>query len=251
MRNCDAVILAAGRGERMGELARDCPKCLLPLNGPEKSCLLGLQLRALQQEGIDRVIVVTGWKDKLVEDYIMRNWPGEAVFVHNHRYHRTNTATSLLMALDHTAAEVALVMNADVFFHPSILRGLCNYEHPSAMVVRPAACSDEEVKVILSETGQVLAVGKGLDPNRSFGEYIGVSKFSKEDRHVLREALSSTVRYDENAYFEDALNSVLHLLDVRAYRAEKPCIEVDYPSDFFEAQCILRILAKEDVFPWK
>lgn len=49
-----AMILAAGRGERMGELTANCPKVLLPLYGEP---LLGHHLKAFAKAGIENVVI--------------------------------------------------------------------------------------------------------------------------------------------------------------------------------------------------
>jgi len=58
-----AVILAAGRGSRMGPLTSSLPKCLLPLAGRP---LLHWQLEALRRAGVGAVLVVTGYLGHLL-----------------------------------------------------------------------------------------------------------------------------------------------------------------------------------------
>src|SRR6185503_13206340 len=56
-RRMRAIILAAGRGSRMGQLTAEIPKCLVQLGGKP---LLEWQTGALRAAGIDRIAVVTG-----------------------------------------------------------------------------------------------------------------------------------------------------------------------------------------------
>lgn len=53
-----AMLLAAGRGERMRPLTDTCPKPLLPVHGVP---LLEWHLRALADAGVRRVVVNTAW----------------------------------------------------------------------------------------------------------------------------------------------------------------------------------------------
>ena len=53
-----AMILAAGRGERMGHLTEHCPKPLLKING---QCLIEYHLKALQRANIRDVIINTAY----------------------------------------------------------------------------------------------------------------------------------------------------------------------------------------------
>ncbi|MEM7489070.1 MAG: sugar phosphate nucleotidyltransferase, partial [Pseudomonadota bacterium] len=58
-----AVILSAGQGKRLMPLTADRPKCLLPLAGRS---ILEWQIRALAANGVEEVIVVTGFKSDAV-----------------------------------------------------------------------------------------------------------------------------------------------------------------------------------------
>lgn len=59
-----ALILAAGRGERMRPLSDDVPKPLLPVHGRP---LIEWHLRALARDGVREVVINTAWlEDRLV-----------------------------------------------------------------------------------------------------------------------------------------------------------------------------------------
>lgn len=55
---CRAMLLAAGRGERLRPLTDACPKPLLPVGGRP---LIHWQLERLARAGFDRVVVNTSW----------------------------------------------------------------------------------------------------------------------------------------------------------------------------------------------
>jgi N-acetyl-alpha-D-muramate 1-phosphate uridylyltransferase len=59
-----AMILAAGRGERMRPLTDTCPKPLLPVRGKP---LLQYHLEALRRAGHDEVVVNTAWLGEQIE----------------------------------------------------------------------------------------------------------------------------------------------------------------------------------------
>jgi len=61
-----AIILAAGRGSRMGGATADQPKCLTPLHG---RTLLDWQVEALRDAGIESIALVRGYMgEKLPRD---------------------------------------------------------------------------------------------------------------------------------------------------------------------------------------
>ena len=75
MKEISALLLAAGRGERLRPLTDTWPKCLMPINGIP---LLEYWLRTLQNEGISDVWVNTHYQADIVHEFIerprFRNW---------------------------------------------------------------------------------------------------------------------------------------------------------------------------------
>jgi MurNAc alpha-1-phosphate uridylyltransferase len=64
MSQAKAMILAAGRGERMRPLTDNCPKPLLAVRGKP---LMGYHLEALGRGGFDDVVVNTAWLGEQIE----------------------------------------------------------------------------------------------------------------------------------------------------------------------------------------
>src|SRR2546423_7983169 len=61
-----AVILAAGKGTRMGDLTNECPKPMLKVQGKP---ILEHIIQGLQQNGIVELFIVTGFRAEVIEDY--------------------------------------------------------------------------------------------------------------------------------------------------------------------------------------
>ncbi len=109
-----AIILAAGRGSRMGDETADKPKCLAKL--VDRS-LLSWQISALKDAGLDDVVVVGGYrKDMLVDS-------GCEVLV-NERWEQTNMVQSLFCAGSYLMNEDCIVSYADIVYHPKIIESI-------------------------------------------------------------------------------------------------------------------------------
>jgi UDP-N-acetylglucosamine diphosphorylase / glucose-1-phosphate thymidylyltransferase / UDP-N-acetylgalactosamine diphosphorylase / glucosamine-1-phosphate N-acetyltransferase / galactosamine-1-phosphate N-acetyltransferase len=61
-----AVVLAAGKGTRMGDLTQELPKPMLPVQGKP---ILEHIISGLVGCGIRQICVVTGWRAEVIEDY--------------------------------------------------------------------------------------------------------------------------------------------------------------------------------------
>jgi len=54
-----AVILASGKGSRLGALTANKPKCLLPLGS---ETIIERQIRLLQDSGVSRITMIVGYR---------------------------------------------------------------------------------------------------------------------------------------------------------------------------------------------
>ncbi|TJZ74046.1 phosphocholine cytidylyltransferase family protein [Chitiniphilus eburneus] len=117
-----AIILAAGRGSRMGALTTEQPKCFTPLHGRR---LLDWQLTALRAAGICEIAIVRGYcADKFTEP---------VHYFDNPRWAETNMVRTLAQAAPWLAAEDCIVSYSDIFY--------------SAETVRRLAACDEELAI--------------------------------------------------------------------------------------------------------
>ncbi len=108
-----AMILAAGRGERLRPLTATIPKCLVEVRGQS---LLERHLRHVRDAGIESVVVNLGWLGDKIE---ARIGSGDA-FGLDVRYSREGddileTGGGIVKALPLLGDEPFVVINADVF----------------------------------------------------------------------------------------------------------------------------------------
>jgi L-glutamine-phosphate cytidylyltransferase len=109
-----AIILAAGRGSRMGQLGGDSPKCLTEIEGQP---LLLRQVAALRRGGVDQIGVVRGYLAERI------NFPGLSYFA-NKRWAETNMVMSLASAATWLRSGPVIVSYADIFYRSDVVRGL-------------------------------------------------------------------------------------------------------------------------------
>jgi len=109
-----ALILAAGRGSRMGHLTEALPKCLVELEGEP---LIARQIAALRRGGVDEIGVVRGDRAERVE------LPGVSYFM-NERWAETNMVMSLATAASWLRTGPVIVSYGDIFYRSELVRGL-------------------------------------------------------------------------------------------------------------------------------
>jgi choline kinase len=114
------VIVAAGRGSRLGELTADRPKCLVPFLGEP---LLVRTLRTLEEAGCTGVTIVGGYRHDQLEPYVAER-PETRRLILNDDWASTNMVWSLMCAAEQLSAEPCVITYSDIFYSEGIVRSL-------------------------------------------------------------------------------------------------------------------------------
>lgn len=202
-----ALILAAGVGKRLKPITDRMPKTLIKI---EDKPILGHILTNIKKCGIKDVLIVTGYRSGLIKEYVGSGskWDLNVNYCHNRVYDKTENILSVKLAEKDLLDDDFVLINADDLFSPMILWRLI--EAPGEIVLAvdgEGTVGTEEMKVSVNGNGRILAVSKQLDPEESFGEDIGVMKFSKEGGRAFFNAIDEIIQEGgPNFYFQEALD---------------------------------------------
>jgi choline kinase len=109
-----AIILAAGRGSRMGTLAEARPKCLVELaNKP----LMSRQITALRGGGIFAIGIVRGYLGNMIDIE-------DVTYFENLQWAETNMVMSLVAAAAWLRYDSVVISYADIFYQRDVVREL-------------------------------------------------------------------------------------------------------------------------------
>ena len=117
-----AIILAAGRGSRLGEYTSNVPKCFVEVAGRK---LIDWQVSALRKSGIKEIVIVGGYKFEYLEEY------ADKLFV-NEIWHETNMLYSLLCAKSEIDNNV-LISYSDIVYNVNIVKSLLSSKYDIAL----------------------------------------------------------------------------------------------------------------------
>src|SRR5215213_2361279 len=235
----DGLILAAGRGSRLGDLTGGRPKSLVDLGGLSP---LELQINALARHGVERAVVVTGYRSDLVEEAARRYAGGrlEVEYAWNPFWPLTNVIGSAWIGLRRVRDDFVYV-HADTVFAPAILTDLLA-DGGSAMAVDFRAGEPEQMKATVTD-GLVRKLSKALTAEETAGEFIGLAVFRAPVTAGIRAGVDAVLQRESfNSFFEDAVNDAIAVVgaEIRAPPTNgRPWTEIDFAEDLELARRLL------------
>jgi L-glutamine-phosphate cytidylyltransferase len=250
-----ALILAAGRGSRMGQLGDDRPKCLVGLNGRP---LIERQIAALRRGGAEEIGVVRGYRAEMIDR------PGLSYFA-NDRWAETNMVMSLAAAAPWLRSGPVIVSYADIFYRSELVRGLA--DAPGQLVIsydkawrrlwtrRFADPLADAETFRIDAAGQLLEIGgKTTRIDDIEGQYIGLLKFTPPAWSAVERLLGTLDpltrdRLDVTALLRRLLSG--NALSIGTFGTDGQWGEIDNPDDVALYQTMVRNgdLLLEDVLP--
>jgi len=219
-----AIIVAAGRGRRLGPETAELPKCMVAVGGKP---ILHRQLEAMRAAGATEFVIVRGYLGERIRA------PGFALrFIENPEWASNNILTSLMYAADEMNGDF-LFSYSDIVFAPAHARLAAASTAPVGLVidrlwkdtyvgrVQHPISEAELASVQDTPAGPAVdRVGKTVVPaEHAVGEFTGLAKFTAQGAAALRdvwtralagglEAPFGRAAHLRQAYLSDALNAM-------------------------------------------
>jgi len=192
-----AVILAAGRSQRLAPYTDSMPGALISI--AEKP-MVAHSMAALRRRGVESFIICRGWQGTGFDAYLSEL--GEGVeLVECPLFATTGMLESLRRALQHLKPGGFYLAYGDIIFRPNILRQLSEANGHLSVVVNawnltPGSQSKGSGDVeVVSTFGEgphriVRRIGKNRRVKEAeiAGEFAGLAKFSAEGRSIIEAA---------------------------------------------------------------
>jgi histidinol-phosphate/aromatic aminotransferase/cobyric acid decarboxylase-like protein/choline kinase len=210
-----AIILAAGMGNRLGKFTKENTKCMLSING---KTLIEYTLDSLDDAGIRRCIIVVGYKKENVIAFLGNRYKNiEIVYISNDIYDKTNNIYSLYLAKDYLLQDDTLLLESDIIFEKHLVSDMLkSNEKTIAAVAKFEAWMDGTV-VQLADNNKISAFipKKLFDYNNKNTYYktVNIYKFSQnfsQNTYVpFLEAYINSM--GNNEYYEQVLRVIATL----------------------------------------
>ncbi len=190
-----AVILAAGSAEEFGK-----PVGMLDI---EDFKIINRTLNILKENGITKIVIITGYESKYFEEYFKNS--KNIILVKSDLYKWTGTMHSLSLAKDYIDDDFLLVEN-DLIFEGKAIKELAESKNRDCILFTNESGSGDEAFVEIRDN-HLFKMSKDIHQfNKIDGEMIGLTKISYKLYTMMLEEFKGNV----NPY----LNYEYVLLDV-------------------------------------
>ncbi len=171
-KNLKAVIIAAGRGQRLHPMTENCPKPLVEIFGEP---LMGYTIDSLRQLSVTEIIIVVGYHGELIREYFSdgANYGVHIQYVENLEFKRGN-ATSVLSAEPLLEKEdpFLLLMADHIIEHSVIQQALRSVDlHPFLCVDQSPQHEqplEDATRVLVDTSGYICDIGKQIQKYNAF-----------------------------------------------------------------------------------
>ena len=198
-----AILIAAGRGKRLGAHTQEIPKCMVQVGAKP---ILGWVWDAFRAAGIEELVVIRGYRGDVLERFV-RSLVPSVQFVDNTAWPTNN----VLLSLAHARAYLdrpCLISYSDIIFTPAVARAAVDSPAEIGLVIdrefrsiyegRSEHPLEEGEVSDLMPDGSVARVGKrALPPGEAVGEFIGLTRLGERGAAIVGRALDALARrYD-------------------------------------------------------
>jgi NDP-sugar pyrophosphorylase family protein len=150
-----AVILAAGKGTRMGDLTADLPKPMLPVEG--KPVLEHIVEGLRDEAGITEIFIITGWRGQVIRDHFGDGSRFKVRVAYGEQVIQDGTGKAPELAKDWVGRDKFLLTYGDILLRPATDYKLLAESFREDGVIAVKKISKEELSkggaVVLNEDG--------------------------------------------------------------------------------------------------
>ena len=234
-----ALILAAGLGSRLAPITNDKPKSLVEVNGMP---ILFRQIENLQENNINDITIVTGYKSEILENKVMANYKG-INFITSDDYRNTNNMYSAYIGIKSMFADnnikSFLMMNADVFYDSVIVKDLLSNGKPNMIAVDKGAFNDESMKIEVKNR-RIIDISKKINKDNAYGCSIDVYKFGSDGGKAFFNICSKYIEKEKNLnmWSEVALAEILSEIEFVPLDINGRWLEIDNHDDLRKAEML-------------
>ena len=199
----EAIILAAGRGSRLGELGKKMPKGLVRIAG---EAIVERSVRLLAKSGARRVIVVTGHLHEMYEKFFENSELVSLIF--NPKFESSGSFESLRLGLRNIRGELpVLVLDSDIIYEPSGLEAILGAPDDAVLASGTTGLGDEVW--VISDDFRIKEISKNRTKSgKEVSEFVGITRIGPTLNKQLADYCGQYPEAEKKEY-EQVLDSLV------------------------------------------
>lgn len=210
-----AIILAAGKGERLRPLTDTMPKCMIEIEG--KPLILNALDKLSETGKIDEVFIICGYMADIVQSKVGNSYRGINIrYIINDKFGITNNVYSLYMIGNRIQAD-CLLLECDLFYQRDIIDAVIDSDADCNILVSPYDKKTMNGTIVFTEGNKAkeLVIKAHQDLKRDYGnayKTVNIYRFKEAFFNgKLMPALDTYIRTGNlQSYYELVLGSLIY-----------------------------------------
>ena len=233
------LILASGKGTRLGALTKSKPKCMVNINS-----------RAIIEYSIPvfkyfkKVLIVVGYRKEVIMNKITN-----VKYIKNNNYKNSNMVESIFKSKKFINDNLVIIYS-DIIFDVEIIKKILkskknimpiksNWLSLWKLRMRKNKIFQDAENIEISK-GQIVEIGTKIKKKLPKFQFMGILKILKKDYHILFKFYKKIK--NNKLDFTNFLNLAIKnkIIRIKAQRTKKFWLEIDTKKDFILANKILK-----------
>lgn len=229
------LILAAGRGSRMGDLTSNMPKCNIEIFGKR---LLDYQINGLKASNIYDIAAVTG--------YLSEKVGNESIFkIYNSDWTSTQMVASMMCASSWIKDSDCIISYSDIFYDKSAVECLCQSKYDFSILYDPNWLPkwkarfnnplDDAESFFIDSNSYIKDIGRKVHSISGInGQYMGIIRINANAWKKIRDFYVSLEKGDQyKINFTEFISSLIQndVLNIHGIPYFEKWGEIDSASD--------------------
>ncbi len=236
------IILASGRGLRLGKYTRNKPKCLVNVCN---NTIISYIMPAFKF--YKEIIFISGYKSEILKKYL-KNIPN-LLFLENLNFSSTNMVESLFVCNKYVNEDV-VVCYSDIIFDLNILKNINKCKQSTITIYKNWLKLWEKrmnKNEILNDAEElkfngkkITKIGEKIEKKLPQYQFMGITKLMKNDYKKLSKFYfsSGNKKIDFTNFLNEAINK--KIIDLYHLKTDKFWIEIDSEKDLSVAENTLK-----------
>jgi len=245
------VILAAGRGKRLGEKTKKLPKCLIEINGRS---LINYNTEFINK--FKKVVIVTGYKDNLIKKNFKKY--KSITFIKNKKYLKTNMVYSLFCAYKYLNKfkQDIVISYSDIVFDKSIFKTLKSsgnflVVYSEWLKIWKLRMNQRKImhdaETLVVKKNNLISIGNKIKKKMPKYQYTGIIKLKFNNFTKLYNyfKILKKTKIDFTSFLNSSISN--KIINMKIKKTKKFWFEVDNLDD---AKALSRVLKKKKLFSY-